>query len=242
MSANLMVLDNQAAYRTGTEIELMEQLLSFSDSKVLELGCGSAWITRHLAQVHPDCHFVATEVDAVQHEKNLRDPVTNVSFRLEGAQSINEPDQSVDVVMMLKSLHHVPESVMSQAMSEVARVLKPGGRAYFSEPVYAGEFNALLSLVHDEKRVREIAFKAIRSLSERDDMALLGQHFLNVPGRYDSWETFESRFLKVTHTKLQIDPQRYAKIRAAFMEHLGPRGAEFLKPHRIDLLCRKHIS
>ncbi|MES9969334.1 MAG: methyltransferase domain-containing protein [Candidatus Thiodiazotropha sp.] len=239
MSANRMVLDDQAAYRTGTEIELMQRLLTFSGWRVLELGCGSARVTRQLAQAHPDCDFIATEVDAVQHQKNQLDPVANISFRLEGAQSISEPDQSLDLVMMLKSLHHVPESVMSQAMNEIARVLKPGGRAYFSEPVYQGEFNALLSLVHDEKQVRESAFKAIRSLSEREDMTLLGQYFLNVPGRYDSWEMFESRFLQVTHTKLQIDAQRYAEIRAAFMRHLGPRGAAFLKPHRIDLLCRQ---
>jgi ubiquinone/menaquinone biosynthesis C-methylase UbiE len=237
-----MVLNNQKAYLTGTEIELMEQLLPLREARVLELGCGSAWITRQLAQAHPDCYFIATEVDATQHEKNLGNSTSNISFRLEGAQSISEPDQSVDLVLMLKSLHHVPESVMPQAMGEVARVLKPGGLAYFSEPVYQGEFNTLMSLIHDEKEVRELAFKSIQSLSERDDMELLDQHFLHVPGLYDSWESFETRFLKVTHTKLQIDQQRYQQIKAAFMQHMGPRGAEFLKPHRIDLLRKRNIS
>jgi SAM-dependent methyltransferase len=237
-----MVLDNQQAYRTGSEIELMETLLTFSDSKVLELGCGSAWITRQLALAHPDCHFIATEVDGDQHGKNLLNPAGNISFRLEGAQSINEPDQSVDIVLMLKSLHHVPQSVMPQAMGEIVRVLKPGGMVYFSEPVYQGEFNALMSLIHDEKTVRERAFEAIQSLSERSDMALLGQYFLYVPGKYATWRDFESRFLNPTHTELHIDEQRYGMIKTAFMQHMGPQGAEFLKPHRIDLLSRKHIS
>ncbi|MEW8029789.1 MAG: class I SAM-dependent methyltransferase [Candidatus Thiodiazotropha sp.] len=241
MSANRMVLDNQEAYLTGTEIELMERLLPLNDSKILELGCGSAWITRQLAQAHPRSQFIATEVDSVQHEKNLNNLASNISFRLEGAQSIGEADQSVDVVLMLKSLHHVPESVMPQAMNEVARVLKPGGIAYFSEPVYRGEFNALMSLIHDEKHVRELAFRTIQLLSERDDMELLGQHFLNVPGLYDCWESFESRFFKVTHSKLEIDEQRYRQIKTAFMQHMGPRGAEFLKPHRIDLLHKQNI-
>jgi ubiquinone/menaquinone biosynthesis C-methylase UbiE len=236
-----MVPDDQAAYQTATEIELMERLLSFDEALVLELGCGRAGITRQLAQAHPDCSFVATEVDSVQHEKNLTLPVPNIEFRLEGAQSIAEPDQSVDIVLMLKSLHHVPQAIMPQAMSELARVLKPGGVAYFSEPVYQGEFNALMSLIHDEKRVREMAFKAIRSLAQRQEMELLGQYFLNVPGLYPSWEDFESRFLKVTHTRLEIDELRYRRIKAEFMKHMGPGGAEFLKPHRIDLL-RKRIS
>jgi ubiquinone/menaquinone biosynthesis C-methylase UbiE len=236
-----MFLDDQQAYFTGTEIGLMEQLLPLDNTKIVELGCGSAWMTRQLAQAHPDCCFIATEVDAIEHQKNLNNPATNISFRLEGAEAIGEPDGSVDVVLMLKSLHHVPKSLMPQAMSEVARVLKPGGIAYFSEPVYQGDFNALMSLIHDERAVRELAFRSIQQLSGREDMELLGQHFLNVPGLYDSWESFESRFINVTHTKLQLDEQDYQRIKAAFMQHMGPRGAEFLKPHRIDLL-RKRID
>lgn len=241
MSANRMVIDDQQAYRMATELELIEHLLSFEGALVLELGCGRASVTRQLAQIHRDCRFIATEVDAVQHEKNLQHPEPNIRFRLEGAQSISEPDQSVDIAMMLKSLHHVPETIMPQAMGEVARVLKPGGVAYFSEPVYQGEFNALMSLIHDEKRVRELAFAAIRSLALRDDMELLGQYFINVPGLYSSWEDFESRFLKITHTRLEMDEQRYCRIRDAFMEHMGPEGAKFLKPHRIDLLRKRYI-
>lgn len=242
MSANQMVLNNPDAYQTGSEIELMERLLPIRDTRILELGCGSAWITRRLAESHPDCRFIATEVDRIQHQKNLAAPVANVSFRLEGAQSISEPDQSVDIVWMLKSLHHVPEETMPTVMSEIVRVLKPGGMAYFSEPVYSGRFNALMSLIHDEKEVRESAFRAIQSLLERGSMALLGQFFLNVPGCYESWEAFESRFLNVTHTRLQIDKVRYHQIKQAFMAHMGAQGAEFLKPHRVDLLHKPNIS
>jgi SAM-dependent methyltransferase len=234
-----MVLDNQQAYFTGSEIELMEQLLPLENTKVLELGCGSARITRRLAQAYPACRFIATEVDAIQHRKNLAIPATNISFRLEGAEAISEPDNSVDVVLMLKSLHHVPESLMSRAMGEVARVLKPGGVAYFSEPVYQGEFNALMSLIHDEQAVRELAFRSIQQLAGQEDMELLGQYFLNVPGLYDSWECFESRFIDITHTELQLDEERYQQIKSTFKVHMGPRGAEFLKPHRIDLLRKR---
>lgn len=242
MSANRMVLDDQTAYQTGTEVELMERLLNLNGSLIVELGCGRAGTTRLLAEAHPDCRFIATEVDVIQHEKNQQNPAQNISFRLEGAESISEPDCSVDIVLMLKSLHHVPQGIIPQAMSEVARVLRPGGIAYFSEPVYQGEFNALLSLIHDEKRVREQAFMAIQGLAQRGDMELLGQYFLNVPGRYASWEAFESRFLDITHTKLQIDEQRYRRIRTAFMKQMGPEGASFLKPHRIDLLRKWNIS
>ncbi|MES9941828.1 MAG: class I SAM-dependent methyltransferase [Candidatus Thiodiazotropha sp. 6PLUC2] len=241
MSANQMVLDRPEAYVTGRELDIMEQLLPFDNMRGLELGCGAAWLTRELAQRHPDCTFIATEVDAIQHQKNLASPISNLQFRLEGAQSISEMDESIDAVWMLKSLHHVPQPMMAQAMDEIARVLKPGGYAYFSEPVYSGDFNALMSLVHDEKIVREEAFSAICSLADRPEMALEQQVFLNVPGCYKSWEVFESRFLKVTHTKLEINEVQYERIKQGFLRQMGEDGAHFLKPHRIDLV-RKSLT
>ncbi|MET0028281.1 MAG: class I SAM-dependent methyltransferase [Candidatus Thiodiazotropha sp.] len=242
MSSQQMVLDNPQAYETGEELDVMTRVLKFDRARVLELGCGSAWMTRLLAQRYPDARFVATEVDRIQHAKNLTgEPLANLEFRLEGAQSISEADASVDIVFMLKSLHHVPQDLMAPAMQEIARVLKPGGVAYFSEPVYQGAFNALMSQIHDEKLVRERAFEAIRSLAERPDMDWDEQVFLNVPGTYASWEQFEDRFLKVTHTRLEIDELRYQKIRESFLAHLGEDGAHFLKPHRIDVV-RKRLS
>jgi hypothetical protein len=84
--------------------------------------------------------------------------------------------------------------------------------------------------------MRLLAFEAIRSLVASGAMQLQMESFIHVPGTYPSWEDFEARFLRVTHTKHSIDAQRYQEIREAFMSHMGEEGAHFLKPHRIDLL------
>ncbi len=237
MSAQAMVMNRPEAYETATEQEMMERLLPLQGSRILELGCGAAWITRQLAERYPGSHFTATEVDRIQHQKNLALEVPqNLSFRLGGAEAIEADSGSLDLVWMLKSLHHVPAELMPAAMNEIVRVLRPGGLAYFSEPVYAGEFNALMSLIHDEKEVRTRAFEAVRGLVESGRMQLQGEYFFNVPGRYASWEEFEDRFLNITHTELAIDEARYQRIKQTFLAHLGAQGAEFLKPHRVDLL------
>ena len=240
MSASMMQLNRPEAYVTATELELMERLLPLDDRLILELGCGGAWTTRQLAQRHPSCRFVATEVDQRQHAKNQQLELANVEFRLEGAEAISQPDDSVDVIWMLKSLHHVPLTLMPKAMQEIRRVLKPGGLAWFSEPVYTGPFNALMSLINDEKLVREQAFDAIRSQVDTGAMLLVEERFFQVPGVFESWEQFESRFLQVTHTELAIDDRLYAEIRSAFMAHMSEDGAHFLKPHRLDLLQKPH--
>jgi SAM-dependent methyltransferase len=53
-----------------------------------------------------------------------------------------------------------PNDAEDQALAEVHRVLKPGGRLYCSEPVYWGSFNEIMRLIDDERIVREAAFAA----------------------------------------------------------------------------------
>ncbi len=71
-----------------------------------------------------------------------------------------------DLALMHKSLHHVPLTAMDQALAEVARVLRPGGYLYVSEPVYAGPLNEIVRLYNDEGVVRAAAQAALdRALS-----------------------------------------------------------------------------
>ena len=81
-----------------------------------------------------------------------------MKFDLAGAQQIPLDDGSVDIVLMFKSLHHVPLELMEASLQEINRVLKPGGLAYISEPVFSGDFNDILRLFNNEKKVREAAF------------------------------------------------------------------------------------
>ena len=178
-------------------------------------------------------------MDRIQHEKNLTIiDLPGVRFVYGGAEAIDAEDASFDVVMMFKSLHHVPLDLIDTALGEIRRVLRPGGLAYFSEPVYWGEFNDILRLFHDEKIVRQAAFDALKKVVDSGAMPLQAEVFFQVPGLYPDWEDFEGRFLNVTHTQHQIDDALYQRIRAAFMAHMQADGAHLLKPHRVDLLCK----
>ncbi len=162
-----MRINDPDAYIEATEAEIIERLLPLKGRRVLELGCGAAWMTRLLAERFAPSHIVATEVDLVQHEKNLASGgLQGVSFRYGGAEAIDDPDGTYDAVFMFKSLHHVPLDLMAVSLREIHRVLVPGGRAYFSEPVYWGPFNDLMRLIHDERRVREAAFAALTGAVE----------------------------------------------------------------------------
>jgi ubiquinone/menaquinone biosynthesis C-methylase UbiE len=162
----------------------------------------------------------------------------DVVFRLGAAEAIPAVDASFDIVLMFKSLHHVPIDKMDQALSEIRRVLKPGGLAYLSEPVYSGEFNDILRLFHDEKTVREAAFAAIQRAVHGGTLELVGQTFFNTPGHFDDFEQFEEQVLKVTHTHHQLSLETYEAVRVAFMRHMTPQGVDFRNPMRVDLLSK----
>ncbi len=221
------------------EQEIYSSLLPLDGARVLELGCGKAEKTRAIAQAGQVAGILALEVDEAQHAKNAQAAdLPNARFALGGAEDIPASDAAFDIVLMFKSLHHVPLDKMDRALQEIRRVLKPGGLAYISEPIYAGAFNDILRLFHDEGQVREAAFAAVKRAVSSGLMELATQKFFNTPMHFDDFAQYEERVLKVTHTRHRLPPELYREVRAKFEAHLTPNGADFLMPIRVDLLRR----
>ena len=232
-----MRLNDPDAYIVAHEADLIADRLDLAGRQVLELGCGNAYMTRVLAERFHPAGILATEVDRVQLERNLAgDFPPQVRFAYGGAEAVEAPDGHFDAVFLFKSFHHVPEALMARSLDEIHRVLRPGGWAWFSEPVYWGAFNDVLRLFHDERVVREAAFRHIQAAVASGRFALEEEIFFQYEGIYPDWADFERRFLKVTHTRHDLDEALYERVKAAFEVHLGPEGARFMKPHRVDLL------
>lgn len=225
------------SYRNATDIEIMREILSFDGADVLELGCGRARWTRNIAESFPVKSITATEVDKVQHEKNLQiNDLPKVSFVYGGAEDIHLDDDSVDIVILLKSLHHVPVPLMDKALKEIHRVLRPGGLAYISEPVYEGVFNDILRLFNDERSVRQAAFDTMKAAIAKGNFALDQEIFFQSKSEFGSFVEFEDRILFPSHSDHNIDAALHEQVRLAFEPHLGTDGARFINPQRVDLL------
>lgn len=222
---------------TCPESEIYNRLLSLDSKHILELGCGSADITRNIATSGVDRKITALEVDKIAHEKNLQiSDLPNVTFGLSGAQDIPLDDESVDVVLMFKSLHHVPLELMERSMNEIKRVLKPGGMAYISEPIFAGDFNEILRLFHDEQKVREAAFNTLKKAVDDGLFNLVEEIFFNTSRKFENFTEFENDTIKVTYGNHKLDEELYSLVKQRFEQHLGDDGAHFLTPIRVDLL------
>lgn len=220
------------------EQEIYTARLQFKNAQVLELGCGAAAHTRVIAGLEPTAQIMAAEVDEVQHQKNLAaTPLPNVDFQLAGAQSIPAGDGSFDIVMMFKSLHHVPHTSLDKALREIHRVLKPGGVAYISEPIFAGEFNDIIRLFHDEQVVRQAAFDALGRSIDRELFESVEQVFFNSPVRFEDFADFENKLIKATHTEHELSTKIYAEVKSKMNAHAISEGSlSFLAPMRVNII------
>lgn len=220
--------------------QLVSRLPIQAENRLLELGCGRAQTTQALARRFPALEIIATEVDETQHAFNLAiDDLPNVRFQFGGAEQIELQDASVNFVIMLKSLHHVPMPLMKQSLEEIGRVVVPGGLAYIAEPVYAGPFNDILKLFNDEQVVRQAAFTAVKDAVDSGTFELVEQVFFLAAMRFECFSEFQQRVMNATYSSFLINEQLHRTIASAFDQSTDASGGvEFMTPQRVDLLRR----
>ena len=221
------------------ELDLLADQLPLAGARIVELGCGAAALARALVQRFAGATVTALEVDERQHAKNLAAPAERITFLAGGAQAIPLPDGAFDLALMLKSLHHVPRPLMAQALAEAARVLRPGGHLYVSEPVYAGPLNDVVKLFNEERVVREAAQAALDTALQGPTWEQVADLRWQTAVHFPDFDTFERKMMRPTFADHRIDEAKLEQVRAAFMPHCGPDGAHFVRPMHVRLLRRR---
>ncbi len=109
-----------------SHLRRVDQLLDLSNGqKVLEVGCGQGHLTKRLADRGVDIIGIDANPNAPEIAGTER-----VVFMY--AEDLEYEDSSFDVVVAVHSIEHIP--ALEEALAEMARVLRPGGRAFFIYP------------------------------------------------------------------------------------------------------------
>ena len=109
-----------------SHLDRVNRLASFRpDEKVLEVGCGQGHLTKALAEQGLD--IVGIDANPQAPEVAATDLV-----RCMPAESLAFGDRTFDAIVSVHAIEHIP--LLEQAIAEMARVLKPGGRAVFVYP------------------------------------------------------------------------------------------------------------
>ncbi len=111
--------------RLKAEVDSYMSSVKLNGATILELGCG---ISEHAHKFSKDNVMVVTDITKSLVEKN--EPPSQRAIC--DAQILPFKDKSIDFIIYVGILHHLPSQVLS--LEESARILKPGGRIFICEP------------------------------------------------------------------------------------------------------------
>jgi ubiquinone/menaquinone biosynthesis C-methylase UbiE len=130
--------------------ETRRELLARASGRTLEIGAGSGLNLPHYTAAVTELVVTEPSPHMVSHlrAKLAEDPPPVGSWKLVevGGEQLPYEDASFDTVVGTFVMCTIPHP--EQALVEIARVLKPGGRYLFLEHVHAGE-DTLLGRVQD---------------------------------------------------------------------------------------------
>ena len=112
---------------------LIDQAQIRPGQRVLDLGCGTATLTILVKQTHPDSEVVGIDGDPkVLEIGRMKATRAGVDIKLDHGMAFQlpYPDHWFDRVLSSLVFHHLTTENKHRTLSEIVRVLKPGGELH----------------------------------------------------------------------------------------------------------------
>ncbi|MFJ3058526.1 class I SAM-dependent methyltransferase [Herbaspirillum sp. NPDC087042] len=159
-----------AVHAQGVDLQELAQIAAtIPQARVLDLGCGGGHASFAVAPVVEKViayDLSAEMLDVVASAARERG-LANLAVRQGSADRLDFPDASFDLVCTRFSVHHWRN--LPQALREIQRVLKPGGRFIVIDTaapadVLADTYVQAIELLRDTSHVRNISLSSWRKL------------------------------------------------------------------------------
>jgi len=158
----------------GRRRSSFEALLSAASVKpgqrVLDVGCGTGYFARMLAQtVGSDGLVVGVDAspEMIHHASDKARRARNCQFQLGTAESLTFLADDFDVVVSSLFMHHLPTDLQVTALREMWRVLRWGGTLLIAEARVPRAFGwQLLARVHGYDRMARAVAELERMVAD----------------------------------------------------------------------------
>ncbi|MGE3173149.1 MAG: class I SAM-dependent methyltransferase [Planctomycetota bacterium] len=132
--------------RRAIFFDVLDRLLrGRRDLEVLEIGCGAGGM---IAPLQRYGRVTGMDID-VEYLGFCRERGFDRVLCGSG-EELPFPDAAFDLVALFDAIEHIPDE--HRAMQEIARVLKPGGRAFFTVPAYEWLWSNNDDIAHHQRR------------------------------------------------------------------------------------------
>ena len=217
------------------ELVPLMKAVDLTGKDLLDLGCGAGWLSRRMAGVGA-ASVTAIDTDADRIARNIAKDGQTVRFVTGAAEALPLADASLDLIVMMKSLHHVPIPQMDAAFDEFARVLRPNGQVYICEPAYEGDFNEVLRIFHDEGPERAAALQAI---ADATAFEITRETDYIRPVNFASLDDFRARMMHLPWLKDRITPAIEAQVALVWPDHAKPDGSAAFATRMLVFVLRR---
>ncbi|MDT0359204.1 class I SAM-dependent methyltransferase [Herbaspirillum huttiense F1] len=188
-----------AAYLTssvhaqGADLQELAQIAaSIPGARVLDLGCGGGHASFAVAPVVEKviAYDLSEEMLKVVATAAAGRGLGNLAVRQGSADRLDFPDASFDLICTRFSAHHWRQ--LPQALNEVFRVLKPGGRFIVIDTaapadVLADTYVQAIELLRDTSHVRNVSLNSWRKLLRGAGFAIASDKTWKLRLEFDSW-------------------------------------------------------
>jgi len=109
---------------------IVDKVANVKGNNLLDVGCGTGTLTKLIAEKSPKYTVIGLDADQTAldiSQKKVIGKDLNISFRQGFGQKMPFDENSFDIVVSSLFFHHLNSSAKLATLTEIRRVLKPGG-------------------------------------------------------------------------------------------------------------------